>query len=257
MSTNFFALQTNNTDGRKAVESIEMNFRCLKGKDGFDVAAKKLSTSYPVTESLKWVEPLIEAIRPFYQPRQDGQGAENPFTLFIDAMVSKLNGGTIPLFNLNFNLDNFTESELSQPHMQWITLLANRYNQLNSELNADDDIHCKTTLLSLCEIHPCDQISDERGVAIFKKYQDGNFFRAVTFSGFLFWFLKSRALFDVENQMFKPDVEQDIRNTLSRWQKATPEKSLNEHTYWLADNFEIHPLHNEGLSQFVRSISKK
>lgn len=257
MSIHFFALQTNNADDRQAVENIDMNFRCLKGDNGFELAVEKLAKSYPATTSLEWVKPLIEAIRPFYEPRQDGQGAENPFTRFIDAMFLKLNGGTIPLFNLNLNLDNFTESELSQPHMQWITLLVNRYNELNSELNADDDIHCDTTLLASCQIHPCDKITNERGVAILKAYQSGNFFRTMTFRAFILWFLKSRALFDVENEMFKPDVEQDIRNTLSRWQRTSPEKSLNEHTYWLADNFEIHPLHNEGLSQFVCSISKK
>tara|TARA_Y100001956_G_scaffold82857_1_gene106199 strand:+ start:2228 stop:3070 length:843 start_codon:yes stop_codon:yes gene_type:complete len=267
----FFLLQMSDKDNQLAARSLEMNFRCLTGPKGFDNAIKRIERDFPGRLAHDWVKPLLDAIRPFYVPYDDDDMDEllehenpqvreaamqvkinnaradddfvNPLNAFLEAMMKKLNGGRAFFVGKNFNLDNFTAEELALPYMQWITLFANRYNQLKAE-------GYNKKIMRLCRIHPCENISDEFASELAQMFEDDDWFIGMDFNQFVNWYVKSRAHFTVENETLEPEMAERMTKTLNVWHEGKGKK-LSDHLYWLSRNYEFHPVHKPYLSKFI------
>lgn len=266
----FFLLQMSDKPNQVAARSLEMNLRCLEGPKGFDKAIKRIERDFPGRLQHDWVKPLLDAIRPFYVPRESDLGEllthenpevrdaakqiqindahddddyVNPLNAFLESMLKKLNGGKAFYFTKNFSLDNFTTEELEQPHMQWVTLFTNRYNQLKA-----DGYGRKAFRLS--RIHPCNNIPDALVCELNQMFMDDDWCIGMEFHQFVNWYVKSRAHFTVENEVLTPEMAERMTNTLNVWHKGDG-KTLSNHLYWLSRNYEFHPVHEPYLSKFI------
>ena len=254
-SLDFFLLQMNDKDSQIAARSLEMNFRCLEGSEGLNNALKHINQNHPSRLQHEWVGPLIDAIRPYYVPVDaddidvdddlmfdefDDADYTNPLTQFLEAMLEKLNGGRSFFVTKNFNLDNFTKEELAQPHMQWLTIFTNRFNELKERG------HTKNAF-RLARIHPYHNISDELALTLAEMFEEDDWFLGMEFSQFVDYYVKSREHFTVENETLKPELAERMKKTLHAWEEN---KDL-DHLYWLSRNYEFHPLHKPFLSKFI------
>lgn len=251
-SLDFFLLQMSDEDNQIAARSLEMNFRCLEGSNGLEQALKRIEQNNPSRLQHDWVKPLIEAIRPYYVPVDDLDEDElmidefddadytNPLTQFLEAMLEKLNGGRSFFVTKNFNLANFTKEELAQPHMQWITLFTNRFNELKEQGHAKNAIR-------LARIHPNHNISGELALTLAEMFEKDDWFMGMEFSQFVDYYIKSRAHFTVENETLKPELAERMKKTLHAWEKN---EGL-DHLYWLGRNYEFHPLHRPDRKSVV------
>jgi hypothetical protein len=266
----FFLLQMNNEDSRIAARSIELNFRCLTGPDGFDKAIKRIERNWRERLNHDWVKPLLEELRTFYVPYETDMSEllehdnaqvraaaaqilrdasekddeyTNPLNEFLSSMLTKANGGRPIFMQKNFDLAHFTAEELSKPHMQWLTLFVNRYNELKASGH-------KKQAIRLTRIHPCHSISDELGLELANMYEDNKWFTGLEFGQFVSYYVKSRDHFDVENETLNPDYEARMKKTLHVWHEGEG-KPLENHLSWLARNYDFHPLHHPFLRKFI------
>lgn len=240
----FFLLQMNDEDSRTSAKSLEMNFRCLKGENGFDEAIARINKNWPTRLKHEWVAPLFEAIRPYYKQEDgDSEYYTNPLNEFLEQTIKKLNGHRIFLITKNFSLDNFTKEELSQPHMQWVTLFSNRYNAL-VESGAGK------IAFRLSRIHPCDNIGDELAITLAEMFENDGWATGMDFNQFVNWYVTSRANFKTENQSLNEEIEARMTKTLHVWHEGKGQ-TLDNHLSWLSRNYEFHPLHDAFLKKFI------
>ncbi len=266
----FFLLQMNSEDSRIAARSIELNFRCLTGPGGFDKAIRNIERNWRERLNHEWVKPLFDEIRAFYVPYETDMSEllahdneqvrdaaaqilrnasekddeyTNPLNAFLSAMLTKANGGRPVFMKKDFDLAHFTTEELAKPHMQWLTLFVNRYN----ELKANDN---KKQAIRLARIHPCHKISDELGIELATMFEDNGWASGLEFGQFISYYVKSRAHFEVENETLNPNYEKRMIKTLHAWHEGEG-KSLENHLSWLSRNYDFHPLHKPFLKKFI------
>jgi hypothetical protein len=266
----FFLLQMDCEDSRIAARSIELGLRCLSGPDGFDKAIKRIERNWRERLNYEWVKPLLDEIRAFYVPYETDMSElinhdneqvraaaaqvlrdasekddeyTNPLNEFLSAMLTKANGGRLIFMSKNFDLAHFTAEELAKPHMKWLTLFVNRYNELKSKDTGKQ-------AMRLARIHPCDNISHELALKLVDMFENNGWFAGMEFNQFVSYYVKSRAHFEVENETLNEDYAARMRNTLRVWHEGEG-KPLENHLSWLARNYDFHPLHHPFLKKFI------
>ena len=256
-----FSLQLTDSTDLIVVRAIEMSLRCCKEPDGIDRMLAKFDKDFASrSDSYQkpWFISLINAIRPYYIKELDSDTGEpvsdcyeNAFNNFIEAMLTKLNGGR-SLFMLmgrpvNFDLHNFTQDELAQPHMQWVTLFVSRHNALRAAFP-----HVKNVIAMAC-IHPSHQIADSMLLTLKESYHAEEFDIVMSYVEYVNWYLKSRGHFETESVKLDGEYGARMERTLEAWHTSSPDQALETHVDWLCRNYEFHPQHREFVTAWAKA----
>jgi hypothetical protein len=243
----YFLLQMTTTEDIQAAKTLEVNLRCLRGATGLDDEINKLSKRFPERMNRPWVPSLLAAISPFYVADQDGTNDEytNPLRAFLDHTMRTLNGGRALWSRkaLAFDVGNLSEDSRTAPHMQWCEIFVNRYNALKAA--GAEDSH----ILRLCQVHPIGNITDEQALALSEMYVKDDHIMYMTFPEFIGLYVKSREKFVVENESLQPELAEQTAKTLHVWHQEG--KSIDDHLYWLARNYDFHWMHHAFLRTYI------
>lgn len=249
--SDFFALQLDNQADLDVFLSLEMNLRCLNGKDGLRKALARMEKSFPSRKASyesDWYKSLIGAIKPFYYPDVGGRSGEDDYTHplneFLQAQMSKLNGSSLMLLmRMTPNLGNFSEAELSQPHMQWLKAYTGRINQIKA-----DYPECKG-LIRLTRVHPIMGLSDDKLIELGQEFEDSGYYCGMNFTDYVNWYVRSCANFEKENESLPADLEAKLLKTLRVWSENSNDK--DSHCENLCRNYEFHPQHKGFIAKLV------
>lgn len=247
----YFLLQMTTPEDITAAKSLEMNFRLLRGEAGLENEIKILFNRFPGRFDRPWVHSLLEAIKPFYTRVSDADRESdfhNPLAEFLRHTVRTLNGGFDfwERHEVNLDLNNIPENERGAPHMQWCRLFVERYTSLASTG------HPAATILRMCQVHPKDDISDTKALALCDTYVSGGSADYITFSQYIGLYIKSRKNFLEENSQLKPDIEESSVERLRSWDRPT--RTVDDHVYWLMQHYDFHEIHHDFLRNFVIKV---
>lgn len=187
----FFALQLSTEAEVLAATSMARAVRSLRGPLGFDTELGKFASRFPERCAYQWFEPLIEAAREYYQPEDEVPvekvTAQTPFIDPIEAFLGKcltrLNGVSIHESGKLWSLVDFSDTELSKPHMQWLPILLKRHNVLTRK--------CSKAAMQLARLHPLLQIDDKVAEALSSLY-DTDDDKVMSFVQYVKWYKKSQ-----------------------------------------------------------------
>lgn len=243
----YFLLQMTTPEDIQAAKTLEVSLRCLRGASGLNNEIDKLRARFPERMDRPWMPSLLEAIRPFYIADEDGTNGEyvNPLTTFLSYVMRTLNGGSRLWShrNITLDLDNLSEDSRTAPHMQWCELLVQRYRALQAANT------CVSHILRLCQVHPIGNITDAQALTLSEMYVKDDHIVYMTFPQFIGMYVKSREKFLVENEQLQPELAAQMTDTLNAWNQ--PGKSIDDHLYWLARNYEFHWIHHAFLRTFI------
>ena len=248
-TSDFFALQLDNQADICAFSSLEINLRCLRGENGLNLKLAEIERNFPERKKSyesPWYKALIAAIKPFYHIGDDS-GKDNythPLSEFLKAQMSVLNGSSMPLLGrLTPNLGRFTESQLTQPHMQWLTMYTERLAQLKS------DYPELKSAVRLARVHPIKGLSDEKLIVLDREFIDGSYCCSMDYTDYVNWYAESCDMFIDENKQLTPDVEARVLKTLCAWSKTSSDQESD--VYYLCRNYNFHPQHEGFVKELV------
>ena len=131
--------------------------------------------------------------------------------------------------------------------------------QSKDEATDDEDaferaLHEKLCLTDTFIKAPCDI---ELFGSLYQEYRSGNY-SAVGFDNFYTWFRQSELLLTPEGQ-FTDEAKDAIGTAINSWVTSTAadqsQERLDQHVYWAARNFKVHPHHRHLVVELVQQIA--
>lgn len=239
-----FENQLKTEDERTAFFCLEVNSRSIKSVNDVNSVFNDTIYSKPILKTLDWVEPLRTAMLQFVSSNTD-DNERNGIREFIKETKQKYIGSLFLSIKDDVKgLSVFSQEELDLPHMRWIIALDKKYRHYRSVFSNLRTTACVT----MATYSTLSDLSDDKLLELYQSFRsiDCDYNCSMDFSDWVNWYVNSAAKFDVSGELLETEANQ-MKKTLIAWNG----QSIDSLTYWITRNYEIHPFHEDKITEWI------
>lgn len=239
-----FENQLKTEEERTAFFCLEVNSRSIKNVNEVNSVFNDVIHSKPILKTLDWVEPLRTAMLHFVSSNTE-DNERNGIRELIQEIKQKYVGYSFLSKKDDVNgLSVFSQEELDLPHMRWIIALDKKYRHYRSVFS-----NLRTTAgVNMATYSTLGEISDDKLFELHQSFRsiDCDYNCSMDFSNWVDWYISSASKFDASGKLLESEANQ-MQKTLIAWEG----QSVDSLIYWITRNYEIHPFHEEKITEWI------
>lgn len=228
---------------RMVFSVLEIRSRCSKTPEDIDKVFSSLLKDKPEAAGMAWFEPLRAAVVAF-STENSKEDEYLSIATYIRSIERKYMGYPV-LFGVREpkGLSEFSEEELSAPHMQWVKELDRKYHMYLEKFPSLS----KAGGLTLARYSTLSHLSDYELLTLHTNFKsnDCDYNTCMSFADWVEWYENSKSKFD-EKGTPAPELAESLQKNREAWK----EQSQEEIEYWLCRNYEIHPYHENLITSW-------